>query len=178
MVSIPMRLFAIIVVLALVVCACADATSPTQDTGTVSPTTTIPTATKAVPTMTTLTKASQPPVTHGTPHLRGPLSDFFGKYGKAIGVNPATDPFWSLDQNGDLTLGARDMTGQGVEYIAITTPDTWSQQRVLNYCLMFAPPDYVALPQPAGITGLVTYDSPSGKFAVHFQTGSCYLNTL
>lgn len=118
-------------------------------------------------------------VTHGTPFIGGPISDFFGKYGSPTNTN-GNDAFWSLNSDESLTIDARDTGGGRVGYLAIVTPDNWSQQHIQSFALGFAPQEYT-LDQtsiPYNASGLYVYDSPSIKFALHLSQGSCYMNTL
>jgi hypothetical protein len=117
--------------------------------------------------------------THGVPEIGGPISDFFGKYGTPTRID-GTDAFWVLNQDGSLSLDARDTGGGNVGYIAAVTPYSWSNDQTKNFCLAFAPqgysPDPTSIPYTAN--GPFVYDSPGGKFALHLSSGSCDMNTL
>lgn len=120
-------------------------------------------------------------VTHGTPHLGGAISDFYGKYGNPINMTskPAgNDALWELNADGSLSLVARNTGGGTVGYLALTTPD-WGAEKIKETCLQFAPSDYTLDPtSPQGSYDPIVYNSPSGKFALHIEFDSCWANTL
>jgi hypothetical protein len=120
--------------------------------------------------------------THGNPTIEGLISDFYGKYGKPLTTN-GKDTVWLLSSDGSLSLDVRD-TGSGVVgYLSISTPDTWSKQKLQAFCLGFAPHNYTLEQSsiPSNSSGVFVYNSPKGKFALHLSSGYpefCYMNTL
>jgi hypothetical protein len=120
--------------------------------------------------------------THGTPTFEGQISDFFGKYGTPSTIN-SKDAMWLLNSDGSLSLDARDIGRGIVGYLSVSTPSSWSKQKLQAYCLGFAPHHYT-LDQtsiPKNSSGLYVYDSPKGKFALYLSPGYpeyCYMNTL
>jgi hypothetical protein len=120
--------------------------------------------------------------THGIPTIEGQISDFFGKYGTPLTTN-GKDTVWLLSSDGSLSLDVRD-TGRGVVgYMSVSTPDSWSKQKLQAFCLGFAPHDYTldrtSIPSNSSI--VYVYNSPRGKFALHLSPGYpeyCYMNTL
>lgn len=123
--------------------------------------------------------STKPAITHGQPGIGGPISDFFGKYGSPSSTN-GNDAVWLLNQDGSLLLDARNTGAGRVGYLSLTVPDSWSSDQTKTYCLSFAPPAYTLDPssQPFNAQGLFVYNSPAGKFALHLQTASCWMNTL
>jgi hypothetical protein len=117
-------------------------------------------------------------ITHGSPHLRGPQSDFWGKYGTPLSINGSNDS-WTLNQDYSLSVTARDTAGGTVGYLSITTPDGWNLQKIEDFCLSFAPQSYTVDPtSPPGVYNPIVFDSPDGKFAIHIQTAYCSMNTI
>jgi len=120
--------------------------------------------------------------THGSPSLGGQISDFIGTYGRPS-ITGGKDLVWLLNSDGSLALDTRD-TGRGVVgYVSISTPDSWSRQKVQDYCLAFAPHDYTLdkTSNPDNSSGLYVYDSPSGKFSLHVSSGYpmyCYMSSI
>lgn len=117
--------------------------------------------------------------THGTPFIGGQISDFLGKYGTPATINQ-NDASWFLNADGSLILVARDTGGGKVEYLALVTPDNWSQQQIQTYCLGFAPAEYTYdhSSDPYNAQGLYVYNSPSGKFAIHLGQANCWMNPI
>ena len=120
--------------------------------------------------------------THGSPSLGGQISDFIGTYGRPS-MTDGKDSMWLLNSDGSLALDTR-VTGRGVVgYVSISTPDSWSRQKVQDYCLAFAPHDYTLdkTSNPDNSSGLYVYDSPSGKFSLHVSSGYpmyCYMSSI
>lgn len=128
-------------------------------------------------------KAVSVSTTHGRPHLGGPVSDFFGKYGASQNTQPGSAS-WLLNDT-DILLLHFDAQGV-VNYINYSGPDTWSKEQYTSYLLTFAPSG--SQENAAANTSWknsggdpynpIAYTSPSGKFFLHISGGIGYMNTL
>lgn len=177
------------------------ADTPTQaPTATPSPTPS-PTATptpKPRPTATPKPKPAQgPAITHGTPHLGGPVSDFYGKYGTDVGpagVQTNSDGTssvgWCVDShNADIcytTLVHYSGSSHLVNYINYSGPSSWSKAQYRDYLIStFAPPGTAEdtqtnqwwANQGGDPFNPIAYTSDIGKFFLHISDGNGWMNT-
>jgi hypothetical protein len=97
------------------------------------------------------TKAANMTITHGTPHLGGPISDFYGKYsshifgtvqsGSAPNGSPEESVGWVTDSNNAYFLSVHYYTPSNVvNYIDYVGSSDWSKAQYRDYLLLFAPP--------------------------------------
>ena len=176
----------------------ATTTAPTR-TPTSRPTTAPTAKPTAKPTL-ALTKApklTQLVITHGTPHLGGPISDFYGKYGTHIvgdvqaGNAPNGSPDervgWFTDSNNAYFLSVDYYTPSNiVYYISYSGPSSWSKAQYRDYLLSFAPPGTAEdtatnkwwTSQGGDPFDPIAYTSDIGKFFLHISDGNGYMNTV
>jgi hypothetical protein len=155
------------VIAALVLVGCGEAGGSTS-TGQSTPTTQ-PTATQGN-TSTSSTGGVTP--TAGDPLLFGPLSNFYGKYGNPNSTNSSFgSTTWELSGGISLTVFVFTDVEQGkVGEVLITTPDGWSQTKIRDACLYYAPRGYT-LTKNADPDFF--YESPAGKFKMYTDSGGC-----
>jgi hypothetical protein len=194
-----------VLVLSCTICGVVAAFAPQTQTA-VQPTQAAATATVA-PTATHMlirptakpTKTGGPivqTITHGKPHLRGPVSDFYGKYGTDIGPNGVQDSDgtssvgWFISTNdangGDVILVHYSDSSRLVNYISYNGPSSWSKAQYRDYLIAnFAPAgtatDNAANSWWASTGGdrfdPIAYTSDSGKFFLHISDGNGWMNT-
>jgi hypothetical protein len=105
------------------------------------------------------------------------MSDFYGKYGAPSTINDA-GTYWNLNSEDSLFIQVRASDGTHVDYIGLSTPD-WSLQKIKDACLQYAPDGYTLnATSPPDTYNPIVYDSPSGIFAIHVQSGLCQMNTI
>lgn len=136
-------------------------------------------------------------VTHGTPHLEGPISDFYGKYGSQIAgtVDAISDPnglpaasvAWVTDSANAYFLSVHYHTPSNtVYYITYSGPTDWSKEQYRDFMLTFAPPgtaENVSANQAWQSGGgdpynPIAYTSNIGNFFIHISGESGDMNTV
>ncbi len=138
-------------------------------------------------------------VTHGSPHLGGPISDFYGKYGSQLigtgsqsGSSPSGRPSislaWMVDSNNGYLLSVQYYTDTRlVYYIDFSGPTDWSKAKFRDYLIAnFSPPGTVEdsqTNQSWQATGgdpynPIAYTSNIGKFFLHITDGDGNMNTV
>jgi hypothetical protein len=189
--GIPVWLLVLFFAIFLYSCGSAQQTTSTP---------TQPTNTSAAPTQPRLSPTKQVgiTVTHGTPHLGGPISDFYGKYGRQItgtvqsGSAPNGSPEesvgWVTDSNNAYFLSVHYYTpSHVVDYIDYVGPSTWSKAQYRDYLISnFAPAgtaentqanqDWVS--QGGDPFNPIAYTSDIGKFFLHISDGNGSMNTV
>lgn len=136
--------------------------------------------------------------THGTPHLGGSISDFYGKYGRQLlgdaqtgsapSGQPETTVAWVTDSANAYLLSVDYYTSTHIVYsVNYTGPSSWSKAQYRDYLIaQFAPPGTVEDTQTnqwwAGQGGdpynPISYTSNIGKFFLHISDGNGYMNTV
>jgi hypothetical protein len=136
-------------------------------------------------------------ITHGTPHLGGPISDFYGKYGSQIAGDvqsgsapngsPDSSVGWITDSNNAYFLAVHYYTPSNiVHYITYAGPSDWSKAQYRDFMLTFAPPGTAenvsanqAWQQGGGDPyNPIAYTSSIGNFFIHINSGSGDMNTV
>jgi hypothetical protein len=138
-------------------------------------------------------------ITHGTPHLGGLISDFYGKYGSqlfGVGVQSGTAPngaaeesvSWVTDSANSYLLVASYYTSNHLVYdINYTGPSDWSKGQYQDYLISTFAPAGAALNNQANqswqSTGgdpynPIAYTSSIGRFFLHITSGNGSMNTV
>lgn len=136
-------------------------------------------------------------VTHGTPHLGGPISDFYGKYGTQImgdvqsgsapNGSPESSVGWVTDSNNAYFLSVHYYTPSNImNYITYSGPTDWSKAQYRDFLLTFAPPGAAEnvstnnwwKGQGGDPYNPIAYTSNIGNFFFHISDGSGYMNTV
>lgn len=131
----------------------------TQQSGGPAPTVPLPTPT-------------QPPATHGTPHIGGPISDFYGKYGQPHNQGIGDSETWIADQQQTVLINASpDANGVAIG-MGVTAAADWSDAQTTQYCSQFLPPDASAF---NSVGNLTDYHSSVGEIVMQISQASCTL---
>ncbi len=137
-------------------------------------------------------------ITHGKPHLGGPVSDFYGKYGSHIfgtvqsGSAPNGSPEesvgWVTDSDNAYFLSVHYYTpSTRVNYITYTGPSSWSKAQYRDYLIAnFAPAGTAEdtatnswwIGQGGDPFNPIAYTSDIGKFFLHISDGVGDMNTV
>lgn len=118
-------------------------------------------------------QTGQPGVTHGRPHLGGPLTDFTGKYGSPSSQGDANSlNFWiGPDQTIDLNVNSNEQGN--VAQVTVLGADTWTTAQTQSYCEQFLPDGAV---QTASSSNLITYHNSTGTIDLKLPSAtSCSL---
>src|SRR5258708_30735114 len=109
-----MKKFMLIILLSLLLAGCGEVVAPvatptpTLGNGTCNPAPCSQEGTTPTPeTPTAIATATPQAVTHGSPQIGGPLSDFYGKYGKPFlptGSNGSES--WNVSEQPSIAIGA------------------------------------------------------------------------
>lgn len=153
----------------------AHGTSGTPDTANISHPARTPVSTQQATPPTKPTTQPISAITHGKPQLAGPISDFFGKYGKpSVTVQADGSQTWitGSDTNA-LFINARPDPHSKVTYISVVGPTTWNTQQTMLSCTQFLPSDATAFNKVSNITD---YHSHAGMVVLRIEAaGSCTL---
>jgi hypothetical protein len=133
-----------------------------------------PTDTPAPPT-TVPTKQSAMNPTHGTPHIGGAISDFYGKYGQPHNQGTGDSETWLIDQQQTTLVNAAPDADEKVTSVIVTTGASWSSNQMKQYCSQFLPSD---ASQFNSVSDLTDYHSNVGEVVMQISpdAGSCTLN--
>src|SRR5262249_49846861 len=113
-------------------------------------------------------------VTHGRPHLGGPLTDFVGKYGTPDNQGDASGlNFWTgADQSIDLNINSDDQGS--VTQVIVLGSSTWTTSQTQSYCQQFLPDGAT---QTGSSANLLTYSSRAGTVDLKLSsTTSCSIS--
>lgn len=164
-----------ILFLAFFVAACgetAQAPTPVPTTQPAAQATQAPTAQATqAPTQaatTQPTQGGQQTVTHGTPHIGGPKSDFIGKYGQPTTMNGG----WVLDEEQNTIVFANVDASGTVTKVTLVTLASWDMATTKEHCAPFLPPDASQF-NDAG--NFIDYHSSVGEVVMLLYAGSCVL---
>ena len=115
-------------------------------------------------------------ITHGTPHIGGPISDFYGKYGKPKNAGAGGSQTWIASQSPGIIVNASATNGK-VDNMNVVGEPSWSRKYTENYCARFLPPDARAFNRiKSSSDTLIDYHSASGQIAMTvLDMGSCTL---
>lgn len=137
--------------------------------------------------------------THGAPHLGGPISDFYGKYGSQLfgigpksGSSPSGRPSvsvaWMTDSNNGYLLSVHYYTDTHlVYYVDFSGPTDWSKAQFRDYLIAnFSPPGILEdsqtnqwwASQGGDPYNPIAYSSDIGKFFLHITDGDGNMNTV
>ena len=164
----------LVIIIAIAVAASGNgnnkATPTTQATQPAVHPTTQPT--KGQPTVKAAFNPNNVP-THGTPHIGGPFSDFYGKYGQPVNQGSiANGETWIVDQNTTTIVNATpDSSGKTINII-VTSGANWSVQQTKQYCEQFLPSDASQFNTSDHITD---YHSSVGMIVIQQSQTSCVI---
>ena len=112
-------------------------------------------------------------VTHGTPRIGGPMSDFYGKYGHPNnqGSVPGSET-WILNDQNQTIIDAAPNAGGIVDYVNITNGTAWNNQQMQSYCEQFMPSDASQFNQDGPY---IDYHSSVGEIVMELGQASCVI---
>ena len=116
-------------------------------------------------------------ITHGTPHIGGPISDFYGKYGKPKNAGAGGSQTWIASQSPSIIVNAATDSSGKVNNMNVVGEPSWSRKYTETYCTRFLPPDARAFNRiKSSSDTLIDYHSSSGQIAMTvLDMGSCTL---
>ncbi len=180
-----------LVALSLLLAGCGEVVAPvatptpTLGNGTCNPAPCSQEGTTPTPeTPTAIATATPQAVTHGSPQIGGPLSDFYGKYGKPFlptGSNGSES--WNVSEQPSIAIGAAPNDAGRVTHISVAeidlnTGNLWDIPRMEAYCSQFLPGDvveYNRLPGPGDLL-LLDYNSSIGQIVEQLTSGTCTIS--
>jgi len=157
-------------VLAVLGCVGILAASQGTQTGTQ------PQATTAAGNTPTAKGTSTVSITHGTPRIGGPISDFYGKYGNPKNEGSSGSQTWIASQSPGIIVNASATNGK-VDNMNVVGEPSWSRAHTETYCTRFLPPDATSFNRiKSSSDTLIDYHSASGQIVMTvLDMGSCTL---
>lgn len=144
-----------------------------------------PTQAAQQPTIQTTPKPSQQPtpkptvqptkaiaVTHGTPHIGGPISDFYGKYGQSNNQGFGHSETWIVDQQQQTTVNATPNASGEVTGVTVTSGSNWNDSQMQTYCSQFLPSDASEFNSTSNLSD---YYSSVGEIVLQLEQASCVI---
>lgn len=118
-------------------------------------------------------KAGAPSITHGKPHLGGPLTDFVGKYGTPSSQGDVSSASFWVGPSQSIVLNVSSNDQGTVTQIVVIGESAWTGQQTEQYCAQFLPDGAV---QKSSSSTLLTYQSSAGTMYLALQaTSTCSL---
>lgn len=117
-------------------------------------------------------------VTHGIPHLGGPISDFEGKYGQPISRSFQKGQLYYGDKSQTINIYAiaDEQHNQPVTFLAVVGPQVWNDSQTKAYCTEFLPSNAQEFNSTSNLTD---YHSSIGEVELTMSGANmCMLNIL
>jgi hypothetical protein len=114
--------------------------------------------------------ASTQAITHGVPHLGGPISDFFGKYGPSDDQITGNSATWITDQREKTHVHTLANASGKITSVIVTSGAPWSDAQTKQYCSQFLPS---GAQQFKAASDLTFYHSNAGEIVMQLTLASC-----
>jgi len=163
----------LVILIAIIAFAVSLSKQPSSSNTQQATTSTATSQSTTAPTTQPTTASSANGVTNGTPHIGGPMSDFYGKYGQPNNQGIGTSETWIVDQQQTVLVNATPDANAQVAGVSVTTGANWSNTQMQQYCSQFLPADASAF---NSVSDLTDYHSSIGEVVMQLGASMCVLS--